>query len=163
MLLHRISASADVAAPPAAVYGLIADYERGHPRILPPKYFRNLQVERGGRGAGTIIRFEMRVLGKTRTVRGEVSEPVPGRVIAEKYPADNTETTFTLVPTVEGASTRVTITTDLPVHDGIVGRLERFLTTKLLHRIYREELALPASVATGGTPNVAGADAAPPP
>jgi hypothetical protein len=146
MIRHRVSVSANVPAPPAAVYDLLADYERGHPRILPPKYFRNLQVERGGRGAGTVIRFEMRLLGTTRAARAEISEPIPGRVLAETYVGNDAETTFTVVPSPEGASTRVTIATDMRVRDGIAGRLELFVTTRLLRRIYREELAILSSV-----------------
>ena len=159
---HHVSYAADVAAPPAAVYGLIADYDRGHPRILPPKYFRNMRVEKGGRGAGTVVRLEMHALGRTRNLRAEISEPVPGRVIAEKYPDDQTETTFTLVPSAEGSSTRVTIATDLPVRDGFAGRVERFLITRLLKRIYREELALLSSVVEDRKPNATAQEIAPP-
>ena len=39
-------------------------------------------VEEGGVGAGTRIRFTMTVLGKTVTLRADVTEPVPGRVLA---------------------------------------------------------------------------------
>jgi len=44
-----VEARAPVHAPADRVYDLIADYRNGHPRIVPPKYFRNLVVERGGR------------------------------------------------------------------------------------------------------------------
>jgi hypothetical protein len=43
-MIH-VSESATVAAPPAAVYELIADYVHGHPTILPPRYFEGV-VER---------------------------------------------------------------------------------------------------------------------
>jgi hypothetical protein len=82
-------------------------------------------------------------------------------VISEAYPDDRTETTFTLVPSAEGTSTRVTIATDLPVRDGFAGRLERFLITRLLKRIYREELALLSSV-VAGEPNATAPTIAPP-
>jgi hypothetical protein len=149
MTRRRITVSADVPAPPAAVYGLIADYRHGHPRILPPKYFRNLEVERGGRGAGTVFRFEMWMFGTTRVARGEVTEPVPGRVLSEKYLDDETVTTFTVEPSPDVASTRVTIATDLRGRPGLVGHLERLVATRLLPRIYREELALLSAVAAG--------------
>ena len=60
MTAHRITASARIDAAPKRVYNVIADYCNGHPRILP-KQFSDLVVERGGFGAGTVIRFRMRV------------------------------------------------------------------------------------------------------
>ena len=42
-----VEARATVRAPADRVYELIADYRAGHPRIVPPKYFQNLVVERG--------------------------------------------------------------------------------------------------------------------
>ena len=57
-----------VPAPPAEVYAILADYTEGHPHILPSAYFRNIEVEEGGVGAGTRIRFEMTVLGTSRRV-----------------------------------------------------------------------------------------------
>jgi hypothetical protein len=49
-----VVASAHIAAAPAQVYAIIANYREGHPRILP-KEFSGLTVEQGGIGAGTII------------------------------------------------------------------------------------------------------------
>ena len=39
------SASALIQAPPQALYAIIADYEHGHPRILPRPPFVSLAVE----------------------------------------------------------------------------------------------------------------------
>jgi hypothetical protein len=36
----------------------------------------------------------------------------------------------------------VTITSDVPVRGGLAGRIERFLSTRLLHPIYVQELEL---------------------
>jgi len=68
-----VKASAKVDAPSEVVYGIIADYRTGHPQILPRPYFEWLEVERGGRGEGTVIRFQMRVLGQTRVLRAAVN------------------------------------------------------------------------------------------
>src|SRR5918993_898798 len=54
-----VSAMRRVPAPPAEVYAILADYTEGHPHILPSSYFRNIEVEEGGVGAGTRIRFDM--------------------------------------------------------------------------------------------------------
>jgi hypothetical protein len=40
--------SAIIHAPAARVYGIIADYRVHHPRIVPPEYFRTVEVEAGG-------------------------------------------------------------------------------------------------------------------
>jgi hypothetical protein len=73
-LKQVVSASAVIRADAKRVYAIISDYRGGHPRIPPPQ-LRGLVVEHGGVGEGTIIRFEMRLLGTSRTLRGAVSEP----------------------------------------------------------------------------------------
>src|SRR5690606_24226314 len=140
------SASATIAPPAATVYGILADYCEGHPSILPRKYFRNLEVEAGGTGAGTRIRFEMRVLGATRLVRGEVTEPEPGRRLVETYPESGTRTTFLVEPVVDGRAAHVTISTRYE-NAGLPGWVEWLLVPGLLRRIYRAELANLAAVA----------------
>jgi hypothetical protein len=42
-----------------------------------------MDVERGGVGAGTVIRFRLRVFRRTRDFRAEITEPTPGRVLVE--------------------------------------------------------------------------------
>jgi hypothetical protein len=146
MAEYRVEASAIIDAPVERVYGIVADYRGGHPRILPPKYFTGLEVERGGVGAGTVIRFGMKVLGQTRTLRAVVSEPEPGRVLVESDPAGALVTTFTADPVV-GGRTRMTISTVGRTQPGIAGWIERWITARILPRIYRDELALLARVA----------------
>ena len=140
MSRHRVSASARVRASARQVYDILADYRVGHPAILPSAYFRDLVVERGGVGAGTTIRFGMRAFGTTRVVRGEVTEPEPGRVLVETYPETDTVTTFTVEPQGAGACT-VTFDTELRTRDGLAGAIERWFTTAYLRRVYAAELA----------------------
>jgi hypothetical protein len=143
----RVSASAVVDAAPAAAYAVLADYREGHPRILPPKYFRGLEVERGGTGAGTVISFRMRVLGVTRAFRAEVSEPEPGRTLVESNLGSGEVTTFTVEP-ADGGRSRVTITTKWTPR-GLAGLFQRLLAPPLLRRVYAEELRNLARVARG--------------
>ena len=139
----RVSARID--APAGEIYALIADYRNGHPRILPEQ-FSGLVVEAGGIGAGTSIRFQMKVLGRRGTYRALVTEPEPGRVLSESYLGENAPvTTFTVDPAAGGRSADVTISTELAVRAGIPGRVERFLTTRLLRPIYVRELELLAA------------------
>ena len=131
-------------AKPARVYATIANYREGHPRILP-KQFSGLTVEKGGVGAGTVIRFQMRAFGRTQSFRGVVTEPEPGRVLVETYQEPNpSATTFTVNPV--GAGSEVVISTELPVRGGLLGSIERALSERYLLPIYREELELLARV-----------------
>ena len=81
---------------------MIADYQDGHRRIVPPRVFKWLAVDKGGMGAGTEIRFAMRVFGSTRVSRGIVTEPEVGRTIVETYPeAESITILFPRIPEPE--------------------------------------------------------------
>jgi hypothetical protein len=146
---YVISASAVVPARQERVYSLIANYNDGHPRILP-KQFSNLTVEQGGVGAGTVIRFQMSIMGKKQTFRAAISEPEPGRVLVETLLDGNgAVTTFTVNPGTAPADSHVTISTELPVRSGFLGVLERKFSALLLRPMYTKELQNLARVATG--------------
>ena len=83
MAVYRFSSSALIHASPQDLYAIIADYQQGHPQILPKPPFVSLVVEQGGKGAGTVIRVQMRVLGQTQAFRAVVTEPEPGRILVE--------------------------------------------------------------------------------
>jgi len=136
--IHATS-SAVIPAPPPIVYGIIADYHRGHPSILPPKYFQNLQVEYGGVGAGTRISFQMRSFGRIRRLHAHVTEPEPGRQLCETYPDTGMITTFTVDPEDAGRNSRVTIATRY-TKGGLAGWLERRLAPGFLRAVFAAEL-----------------------
>jgi hypothetical protein len=140
-----ISVSAPIPAPAHLLYGIIADYRAGHPRILPPQYFGRLDVLAGGRGAGTRIRFEMKAFGRTTIGMAEVSEPVPGRELRETL-SDGIVTTF-LVEPVGLDDSRVTISTTYH-KNGVRGWLEKLIAPRYLRRVYTAELAQLGRVAT---------------
>ena len=146
---HIVSASATIPARRERVYSLIANYNDGHPRILP-RQFTSLVVEQGGVGAGTIIRFQMSVFGKKQTFRAAITEPEPGRVLVETdLDANGAVTTFTVNPGGAPADSHVTISTELPVRSGVLGKIERTLSNLLLRPLYVKELENLARVATG--------------
>ena len=140
-----ISASAVINARPEEVYSVIADYRKGHPAILPKENFADLQVESGGYGTGTIIRFRSRVLGTERRFHQIVSEPEPGRVLVEKDIQGPITTTFTVTPVENGqgseeSHSQVNITTEMATSPGLQGWVERFVLPRALKPIYKKEL-----------------------
>ena len=132
------SASKIIHAPPDIIYNIIADFRNHHPHILPKPYFQGLEVEVGGFGAGTITRFQMKLLGQTQTFRTLISEPQPGRVLVETDLHSGAVTTFDLSPLEDPSQTRVTISTELKNR----GAMEAFIGKWMLQKIYRAELDL---------------------
>jgi Polyketide cyclase / dehydrase and lipid transport len=147
MALHRISASALIPSPAAQVYGIIADYRNSHFYILPKPPFVSLDVEEGGVGAGTVINFQMNVMGKVQKFHALITEPVPGSVLVETVSDTGTVTTFTVEPRGDGQQAYVTIATELKVRDGIAEKIEGFFTTRVLQPTYDKELQQLAAVA----------------
>jgi hypothetical protein len=134
----RIAAERSIAAPAAALYGYIADYRAHHPNFLPPA-FSNLAVEQGGVGEGTVIAYDLKVGGRTRRLRAQVTEPQPGRVLQETDLVTGAVTTFEVLP--EGATSRVRIRTIYTPKGGLQGWIERRLAPRLLGKLYADELA----------------------
>ena len=136
-------------ARPEDVYATIVDYKKGHPGILPKKNLYDLQVEEGGYGAGTVIRFKSRVLGVEQSFYQRVSEPEPGKVIVEQdiEAGQNFATTFRVSPAEEGQKSHVEISTSLNASPGLRGFLERMVLSMFNPRIYREEMKLLEAVA----------------
>jgi len=137
---YRVAASSRVAAPAARVYDIIADYRVGHPSILP-RAFRNLHVDEGGRGAGTTFHMDVHAFGWKDTMRAAVTEPQPGRVLVERDLDRPTVTTFTVERGAHDGEAIVTFDTELQSRAGVLGAIERWLSTAFLKRVYREELA----------------------
>jgi len=138
----EIAVTRTIPAPPDAVYGVFADYRVAHPRVLPPRFFTGLKVEEGGHGAGTVVMVEGRFAGRTRTMRGVVTEPEPGRLLVESYPADQTVTSFHVAPAPGNSGSTVTISTIMNRRRGIVGWIEERVVRRLLEGVYTEELDL---------------------
>jgi hypothetical protein len=147
MAKQSISASALVPASPQKIYALIADYRHGHPRILPKPYFISLDVEKGGYGEGTIINFQMKVMGQIMSFHSVISEPVPAHTLVETDLITGAATTFTVEPRSEGSQSFVTISTTMNVPEGISGKVQGWLTARYLHPIYVNELEQLAQVA----------------
>jgi len=137
MATVRAMAQVQVGAPADRVYAILADYRQHHPRILPPA-FSDWQVEQGGVGAGTVVRFRVKAGGRSRLYRVRVDEPQPGRVLTETDLESSLVTTFTVVP--DGVASRVRIETVWQGAGGIGGFFERVFAPRVLRRLYADEL-----------------------
>lgn len=151
MATYSFSASGLILAPAQKVYNIIADYRNGHPRILPRPYFVSLNVEQGGYGQGTIIHFQMKIMGRTQSFHSRITEPKPGRVLVETDMNTGAATSFLVEPRKAGQQAFVTITTVVNVLNGIPGNLQGWLTAQLLRPIYKKELDQLAAVASEKT------------
>src|SRR5262249_2931585 len=100
-----------------------------------------LEVEAGGHGAGTRIRFKVRAFGSVRSVRADVSEPVPGRELVETDLATGAATRFLVEPVSDGRASRGTFETTW-WRDGLGAWAERWLATRYLRKVYQAELTL---------------------
>ena len=149
MPVSHVSAERIVSAPADAVYALLADYRDGHPRILPPA-FSELKVLRGGTGAGTEIRFALRLAGRNQEIEARVDEPEPGRVLSEAYPHKGAVTRFTVEPV--GDQSRVRIETSWEPSWGLAGLVERLIAPRLFRKLYAQELDLVERWATDRHP-----------
>ena len=128
---RRVDASAEI------VYGYLADMREHHPRFLPPA-FADFEVESGGVGQGTIVRFKVTAGGRTREYRMEVAEPQPGRVLTESDMNSSLVTTFTVTP--DDTASRVQICSTWNGAAGIGGLFERLFAPRVMRGIYADEL-----------------------
>lgn len=137
------SASRKILAPAEIIYNILADYRNGHPQILPKPHFLSLDVEEGGFGAGTIVRFRMRLLGQTQSFRSLITEPEPGRLLVETDIKSGIATSFHVVPVDNDQHARLTISTELKSRN----ILEGWIAKMVLQRVYVQELELIAQYA----------------
>src|SRR6266567_3860866 len=145
----KAKAAAILNARPEDAYTTIADYRQGHPNILPKENLYDLQVEQGGYGAGTIIRFKARFLGVEQSLYRRVSEPEPGRVLVEQDidSVQNESVTFTVTPLEQGQKSHVEIFTKLNASTGLKGLVERIVIASIFPSMLRKELKLLEAVA----------------
>ena len=135
----NFSVSKLIKSPPQIVYSIIADYNVGHPEILPKPPFISLDVEKGGVGEGTEMVVKMEMFSKVLTYRAVVTEPEPGKTLIETTDTGFI-TTFSVNPENEGKSSFVTFTTETADSRSIIKKIEFFLISNLLKPVYTKEL-----------------------
>jgi hypothetical protein len=146
MISYSFSVSALIQSAPKNVYGIIADYKNGHPKILPKPPFVSLVVEKGGVGEGSVLKVQMKVAGKLQTFKTVVTEPEPGHVLVETNDTGYI-TTFTVEPHDNGKNSYVTFTTEIPGNSGLSKKIEFFFSKRILPAVYKKELQMLAELA----------------
>lgn len=139
MAANEVTVSSTIDAAADTIYGIIADYEKHHPHILPAAYFSGLDVLEGGVGAGTRINVHALVYGSKQTLHMGVAEPEPGRVLTETDLDGGMKTTFSLRPVVD-QQTMVTITTAWPPASGLQCLFNRLMLPRYVRRMLEAEL-----------------------
>jgi hypothetical protein len=127
-------------ARPAAVYAALADYVTHHPRIMPASMFSDLEVERGGIGAGTVFHITLRLFGMSQRLQMRVAEPEPGRVLTETNLATGDVTVFTVGQVSGTRQTLARISSEWQASRGLRGLIERVVTPRLTRRILTKQL-----------------------
>ncbi|MFJ9634534.1 SRPBCC family protein [Streptomyces sp. NPDC101175] len=139
-MAHVVAASAErtIDAPADEAYRYLADTEL-HSRFLPPPFY-DCQVEAGGVGEGSVVRFKIDFAGGVRELRMQVTEPEPGRTLVHTDTSGSgLVTTFTVTP--RGAQALVNITSSFHGESGVAGFVERIIAPRRLHRVYAKQLA----------------------
>lgn len=135
----NVAVSKTINAPAGTIYPILADYRNHHPHILPKAYFTGLEVEEGGFGEGTVFRSGLKIMGQEQSFRMRVTEPEPGRVLAETDLENDLVTEFIVEERGE-TQAEVTFSTTFQPKPGLQGWLERLFTPGYLRRVYRVEL-----------------------
>ena len=94
-------------------------------------------MEQGGVGAGTVIRFQVTVAGRTESYHQRIEEPEPGGVLREVDIDGNRATAFTVTPTGAGSNVKIETTWR---SGGVRGLVERLVAPRLLRPLYVDEL-----------------------
>lgn len=124
-----------IKAQPEKVYDVIKDYKAKRPLFLTPN-FLDYQVEKGGKGDGTVVSYRLQAARRERPYRMQVSEVAPGQSIQERDTNSSLVTTWTVTPVENGQQTKVSIVTDWEGGQGVGGFFERTFAPTGLHRIY---------------------------
>ncbi len=144
-----------VNAQPAKVYDVIKDYKEKRPLFLTPN-FLDYQVEQGGNGDGTVVRYRLHAARRERPYHIQVNEAVKGQVIQERDTNSSLVTTWTVSPLESGQQSRVSVATEWEGGQGVGGFFERTFAPLGLHRIYDQMLdQLTALVQPAGAVSVA--------
>jgi ribosome-associated toxin RatA of RatAB toxin-antitoxin module len=130
----HVEESTIINARAETLYGIVADYEVGHPAILP-KPMDGLRVDKGGQGLGTELTVFVNVMGSKTSFRQRVTKSEPFTLIEESN-IDNDLVTRFYFDALPDGKTKVTISTDFTPQNFV----ERLLNPMLMYSMYKREL-----------------------
>jgi hypothetical protein len=120
--------------PMDQVWAVLRDYAQARPRILT-EHFTDYVIHQGGRGAGTMIGYELRIGRRRGAYLVAVEEPTPARQLRERDRSSKLVTTWTLTPAGEGERTLIHLAVDLR-HPELNGRWARARARRALRRLH---------------------------
>ena len=131
-----------MAVPAPIVHRCLADYARHHrPEGFLPPAFTFLDVLEGGVGAGTRVRFGVRLGWMRSTTEATIAEPEPGRVLVEDGPDVTTRFIVDPVPGGPGTPDAARVRIESVFHlRGVVGSLAARSMPAKLQPVYDDEL-----------------------
>lgn len=144
MVRFTVETDSVIHAAAKDVYAVLADYNNGHPKIMPPQYCEGLNVLKGsGVGENSRIEAHFNIYGQRETLVMDVSEPEPGRILQE-IDTKATNITRFIVDPIDQATCRVTLQTKIMKQTGIPPgpTLDMWLKSFVLKQIFTEELKL---------------------
>jgi uncharacterized protein YndB with AHSA1/START domain len=144
--LIQVQTGRDIAAPQDHVFACVADFKQHRPKWLPPNY-SDLVVEEGGVGAGTKVRYRLKVGPRERTYHMQIGEPAPGSVLVENDTQSSMAITWTVTP--RGAGSHVQVQGQWQGAAGVGGFFERMFAPRGLRRLFDDDLTRLATYATG--------------
>jgi hypothetical protein len=124
-----------VNAKPEEVFDVIKDYKEKRPLFLTSN-FLDYQVEKGGKGDGTVVRYRLQAAKRERPYRMQVNELVKGQAIQERDTNSSLVTTWMVSPLEGGRQSKVSVVTDWEGGKGVGGFFERTFAPLGLSRIY---------------------------
>ena len=142
MVRFTVKSSCVINAPAKDVYSVLADYNNGHPKIMPKNFCEGLRVVKGtGIGENTRIEVRFNIYGQRETLIMDISEPEPGRILQEIDTKAVNITRFIVDP-IDQESSRVTIQTKVMKQTGIPPGpyLDMIIKEIVLKRVFKAEL-----------------------
>ncbi len=134
----RIEAERVVDATPTTIMGFLSDYKVNRPTILPSAY-EGYTVEKGGRGAGTVVRYVLNAGRRQRPYRLVVATPSKENLV-EQDSSSSLVNTWTVSPGPGSNQSHVSLATEWEGSGGVGGFFERTFAPRVLRRLYADIL-----------------------
>jgi uncharacterized membrane protein len=129
-----------IPATPEEVYESLIDFQNACPSILTSNFI-NYNVEQGGVGEGTVIRYHLKAAGRKRPYRMHIAETSKGEILTERDSNSSLVTMWTLTPVDNGQQTQVRLVSEWEGASGIGGFFERTCAPRGLRGIYDKMLS----------------------